>query len=203
MSFQKVILLCNTKPYRFMKLFPILFLLQMAICSSAFSQNLATTNDAFYTITGGFSIIDEKLPEAYSYRPIIFLASTSIWHRRKFLIYGEFQFNRAKNPLDDDSDIEFGLNAGIMFLQPLFKPVVLTAAIGSGPHFVTVETSRQANGFIFSDNFELGLNIGLDKIKTILQVRARYRHISNAGLQEPNGGIDNLFLLIGFARTWK
>jgi hypothetical protein len=88
----------------------------------------------------------------------------------------------------------------ILFFQA--DRLSLYAAIGSGPHYITVETDRQARGFIFSDNFELGSAYNFERINTAFLLKFRFRHISNAGLKEPNGGIDNFFVIAGLSANW-
>ena len=148
----------------------------------------------------GRSIIHENLPESYAYRPISILGYFPIEQFGKFRIYGEYQFTQAVN-LRNAFDYEFGMNMGIQFIQSLSRNTTFAAAIGSGPHFITVETDRQSNGFIFSDNFEMSLRKYFPTFKSSIQLAARYRHISNAGLKNPNGGIDNLFFLFGIERN--
>ena len=72
----------------------------------------------------------------------------------------------------------------------------MTAAIGTGPHYLSLESDIQAKGFIFSDNFEVAF---YQKLKSRLgfSIKMRFRHLSNAGLKEPNIGIDNFFLMLG------
>ncbi len=140
--------------------------------------------------------MDDLLPEAVDYSPTTLLASVPIWQKGHFTIYSELQF--AKDLLESKprSDWEFGLNFGFLYQQPIFHKLKLTAAIGTGPNYITLNTSRQAHGFIFSDNVELGLVYPFSKMLDI-NLKVRYRHISNAGFESPNGGIDNLFLIIG------
>ncbi|MBM3441042.1 MAG: acyloxyacyl hydrolase, partial [Bacteroidetes bacterium] len=57
--------------------------------------------------------------------------------------------------------------------------------------------TRQARGFIFSDNAFGGVNLKCAK-HTWIDLRIGFRHISNAGLREPNGGVNNLMLSGGF-----
>ena len=145
----------------------------------------------------GRSIIDEYLPEGFAYDPITFLFNTPIYSFGSFTVYEETQFTQAYNPLRRVLDYEFGWNGGIRYMSQLTKQLELTIAIGSGPHYISVETQTQANGFIFSDNFELGFSYYFPRAKTILHLKGRFRHISNAGLKAPNYGIDNLFFVMG------
>ena len=100
------------------------------------------------------------------------------------------------------SDWEFGLNFGFMYQQTLFRTLKLTVALGTGPHYITLNTSRQDHGFIFSDNLELGLLYPISKSGIDFNLKVRYRHISNAGLQAPNVGIDNLFFVMGITKCF-
>lgn len=146
-------------------------------------------------LTIGRSVISELLPEGVTYEPFVILGSYQIFERKNFSIYTEAQLTFVHNQLLKQPEYEFGLNAGIAYKIPFNQTLFLRGAIGAGPHYISMETRRQANGFIFSDNFELGLHKAVNNVW--LSVRARFRHISNAGLKKPNGGIDNLILLIG------
>ena len=156
----------------------------------------------FTTVSLGNSIVDELLPEGVEYTPFTLLTSFPIWTRGKFTVYGESQLVQAINSFNFSTEYEFGGNLGLLFIQPLSRNVNFTAAIGSGPHYVTIDTRRQADGFIFSDNVEMGFTFFIPSANTTVNVRSRFRHISNAGLQEPNGGIDNLFLVVGIGTAW-
>lgn len=145
----------------------------------------------------GRSVIDEALPEGFAYKPITLLANAPLYYFGAFSLYAEAQFTRADNLLTQGTEFEFGLNGGIRYQVNLNKYFEVNAAIGSGPHYISLETRLQATGFIFSDNFELGFTVYLPAVKTSINVKSRFRHISNAGLKRPNWGIDNLFLIVG------
>lgn len=145
----------------------------------------------------GRSVIDEALPEGFAYNPITRLINTPLYHFGAFSLYAETQFTRADNLLTGGSEFEFGLNGGIRYQVTVNRYVEVNAAVGSGPHFISLETRLQARGFIFSDNFELGFSFYLPAARTSLNIKGRFRHISNAGLKKPNWGIDNLFLIVG------
>lgn len=152
----------------------------------------------------GIGVINEEMPEGYRYNPITILPTFSIWDRGHFSIYAEGQVTFATLTEEVSTAYEMGANLGVRFQTELFPKLVMGAAIGSGPHFITVKTRMQADGFIFSDNFELGFSYYLDEnYKTALQLKGRMRHISNAGLQLPNWGLDNFFLVIGVRHNWQ
>ena len=161
---------------------------------SCYFQSQAQTFSQKANLAVGYSVISELLPEGVEYEPFVLLGGYEIWERKKFSIYGEAQLTYLYNRLEEQAEYEGGINFGIAYKIPFGPKSMLRACIGSGPHFITMETRRQANGFIFSDNFELGY-IQLIK-KVHIGLRARFRHISNAGFKKPNGGIDNLLLLL-------
>ena len=91
---------------------------------------------------------------------------------------------------------EAGVNLGIAYEYYIPNAAILFFGISVGPHYININTSQQANGFIFSDNVFLGVHQILSP-KLMLTYQVKLRHISNAGLQNPNKGIDNLFAGVG------
>lgn len=154
------------------------------------------------TFNYGKSVIDEILPEGFAYKPLTVLAAAHLFKLGPFSIYNEMQFTQAFNPIKNLVDYEFGLNAGLKYHLGLTPTFEINASIASGPHFISVQTRRQADGFIFSDNVEVGFSYFMPTARTTINAKARFRHISNAGLQSPNGGIDNLFVVIGLGSTF-
>ena len=73
----------------------------------------------------------------------------------------------------------------------------MSLGLGSGPHYLGFDSAIQKKGFIFSDNFFLNFSQSISHDLWI-DYEVRFRHISNAGIAEPNIGIDNFFLGIGF-----
>ena len=89
---------------------------------------------------------------------------------------------------------EFGLNAGFIVRKSLFKDnMSIYMLLSVGPHYVSGVPKRQCSGFIFSDNFFIGITIKLNE-KIDLDLRPGFRHISNAGISKPNKGINNLII---------
>lgn len=150
----------------------------------------------------GYSVLDEVLPEGDEYNPYTLLGNYTIWQRKRFLIYAESQFTQMSSPIRERTNYEFGGNLGFTYLFINNPRLRMNASIGSGPHFITINTGKQARGFIFSDNFEIGSSYNLFKLNFTIVLKVRYRHISNAGLNEPNGGIDNLFVVAGVGTTF-
>jgi hypothetical protein len=97
---------------------------------------------------------------------------------------------------------EYGLNGGFIYRRNYNdNKISIYALISSGPHFVSGTPSRQANGFIFSDNFNAGINIKTYK-NLYLDIRPGFRHISNANTHSPNGGVNSMTMNIGFFATY-
>jgi len=154
----------------------------------------------------GFSFFHEKLPENVTYKPVLILGyyNRPLSKGQKnyaFSWYLEPQINPViiGNKL---SELEFGVNTGIAFSYQLAPNYQVYAAIGTGPHFVTVKTASQARGFIFSDNFIIGMKRSflMNDKSYDLNLQYRFRHISNANLMLPNKGIDNHFVILGLNR---
>ncbi len=176
-------------------IFPLLIFISMAFFSFGQDLEIRSPKDSWSL---GYSLIDELLPEGTTYNPITLLGNYPIWSKKRFSIYAESQLTQAYSAINLRTDYEFGINMGISYFFIQTQKLSLNAALGSGPHYITVDTGRQSSGFIFSDNFELGAAYDLKSVNTSILLKFRYRHISNAGLKEPNGGIDNFFVIAGF-----
>ena len=153
----------------------------------------------------GYSMIHEKLPEGYNYTPLFITARKIVYQflskkRHNFNIFVEPQFVLNNAPANFPTTFEFGANLGIQYFLPLSSKNGIAFSISAGPHYLSLETEMQAKGFIFSDNFELAYYHLVGK-QLGISIKPRFRHISNAGLQSPNIGIDNLFLMVGL--FWK
>ncbi len=72
----------------------------------------------------------------------------------------------------------------------------LYGMIGTGPHFISKAPTRQEPGFIFSDNINLGFNFRISN-QVYFDLRPGFRHISNAGIENPNKGINTYTLTAG------
>lgn len=95
------------------------------------------------------------------------------------------------------TDVEFGVNAGFMFRQMLKgQRSGVYAFVSSGPHFVSDVPKRQSPGFLFASQLGAGLTLKITE-RLSLDFRSAYRHISNAGLKEPNAGVESWLFLAG------
>lgn len=164
-----------------------------------FGQDIA--NERLNEVAIGYSVIHEKLPEGYNYTPLFVTARFPIYNfstkkKGNFKVFAEPQFVLNSSPRSFPTTFEFGVNVGFQYYLPFSKNSAFSAAISAGPHYLSLETAMQAKGFIFSDNFEIGYYQKLGA-QLGVSIKSRFRHISNAGFQSPNIGIDNLFLMVG------
>ncbi len=101
--------------------------------------------------------------------------------------------------VEDRPYYEFGLNIRLCLNFSLSPNDLISAKTGCGPHYITAETEKQANGFIFSDYLLAAYTRSLMISGELFAVEFEfgYRHISNAGIKDPNGGISNFIFGLG------
>jgi hypothetical protein len=114
-------------------------------------------------------------------------------HRGLLTAYLEPQVNPVIHPVND---IEFGVGVGLQYQYPLTTFLSLYANASTGPYYVSVDTTDQADGFIFANYFGAGAYFFVNK-NTAINAGYKFRHMSNAGTRDPNGGIDSHFGVIG------
>ncbi|MFN3403969.1 MAG: acyloxyacyl hydrolase [Cytophagaceae bacterium] len=152
----------------------------------------------------GYSHLHQELPDNKYYRPLLILPYfnyylTSNLRRSRLSLILEPQIvhvsvKTRKNPVFER---ELAVTYGLQY-QIAFRYFLIYTAVTTGPNYITVNTPRQASGFIFSDNIMLGVKRKLIG-STFFDLQYRFRHISNAGLNYPNWGIDNHFVIFGLS----
>ncbi len=173
----------------------------------SFSQNLDYQKKSIGLQTG-IPFVYEKLPEGLNYQPYSIMGYYTITDllkkkKTRLWLYTEPQLVWVSYRPETGNDFEFGVNLGFQIQMPIGTQLYCLAGIGSGPHYFSGETELQAKGYIFSDNFDVGI-VYLPKKKPFAYfLKCRFRHISNAGLKSPNFGIDNWFLVLGVAKKLK
>ena len=188
----------------------ILFLTAVAMLLApppAFGDRAESASQSPFKLTESTIIVgygSGSIPEG-SYEPV-----TLIWHlgfdvrhffpqlenhRGTLSLCLEPEFNPVFNP---ETDVEFGISFGLKYRHPLTK-MLSGYVLGSvGPHFITVKTKDQANGFIFFNTVGAGCSYFLTE-RSALSLEYRFRHMSNAAIKEPNGGIDCHIGAIGYS----
>ena len=192
------------------KLITVLFLISLAFnANSQDNQKSFSPKTSFFREKGfcvGASTYSVVLPEGKNYHPLLLMGSfglqlTKKEKKGKWWIILEPQIN----PIFIGTQLkeaEFGINAAFRYKYQIAETFYCYVQLGSGPHFITIATERQAHGFIFSDNLAIGISKLLSN-NWILNTECRIRHISNANVIKPNRGMNNLFLVVGLSRKIK
>ncbi len=189
----------------------IILLINIAVFSYA-QQNIdgkpfnKTKETAFFNEKGfniGVPVYSITLPEGSNYRPLLIMGNwgfniTKKEKRGNWWAILEPQFNPVflNNKL---SEADFGINVAFRYKYKLNDGMYVFGQLGSGPHFITISTERQAHGFIFSDNLAFGFSKSISK-NIFFNVQARIRHISNANLMQHNRGMNNGFIVFGISK---
>jgi hypothetical protein len=186
------------------RLITLFFLLKTLVIYSQNEYNL----DKYFGVQVAPSFIFENLPEGREYRPIMLLGYYTITDllkrkRSNLYVYLEPQLVLVNFNPSTAKEFEFGANLGFEYQLPVGQKSFFTMAIGSGPHYFSTTTDLQAKGYIFSDNFEVGWRQQLEGGNYNLLLKCRFRHISNANLFKPNGGVDNWFLIAGVTKRMR
>lgn len=156
---------------------------------------------------------DDSMP--YTYRPVLFQAEYQKRLTKKdrkvlfdYVLQPQVNFVRYKDSLLNGGQKtytkswEAGVNINLLLHAVLFYNVQKKTGAeiylqgGSGPHYISSSPARQTKGFIFSDNIFLGLRATVTQ-RILFDVRGGIRHLSNAGLKNPNKGLDNVLIGAG------
>ncbi len=116
-------------------------------------------------------------------------------HRGLLTAFIEPQVNAAISP---ENDIEFGVGVGLQYQYPVTTFFSLYVNASTGPYYISVDTTDQADGFIFGNHIGAGAYFFVNK-NIAVNAGYRLRHMSNANTHEPNGGIDSHFGVIGIS----
>jgi len=193
--------------YKFFFLICFLFLLQYSSFTQEEKKTLHLTKHRVGFQSGFGGQKELLLPIDYSYTLWFFqMQYYYAFHRRKHWgieLLTQPQYNITKFKILENiggytHGYEYGINIGVLLRFNFFKDFMSIYGFAStGPHYIPKTPIRQAEGFIFSDNFFGGVHIRL--IKNIyFDLRAGFRHVSNAGIEKPNGGINTHVLSGGF-----
>ncbi len=108
------------------------------------------------------------------------------------------KYRKVDNVPDQSNGYELGINAGMFFRKIILdKSMDVWAGVSIGPHYISGAPERQSSGFIFSDNVFGGLRVSITR-RAWLNSGIGFRHISNASLKQPNDGVNNIIVNIGF-----
>ncbi len=148
----------------------------------------------------GYGIDRNSVPEG-NYSPLnfsgqfaykgLFLRDDTAKGREDFLLFFEPMYNHVvlKAATGNKQEWDAGITSGIKYNYRLFPSLILSFQVGSGPHWYSTTTRRQAPGFLFSNQISVGLYQKLND-KFSLSFVFRIRHMSNADTRQPNHGIN-------------
>jgi len=184
--------------------FVIILSVSYAYCAEEV-QKEGRASDRFFTEMGfitGFG--NGSIPEG-SYQPVFLIGHFGVDLKRYFSglknhsgtlsVFLEPQINPVVNP---QTDFELGIGIGLQYMHPIMDNLSVYALGSVGPHYISVVTTKQASGFIFADTIGAGFYYYVTKDSAI-NVGYRFRHMSNANLADPNGGIDTNSGVIGYS----
>lgn len=100
-----------------------------------------------------------------------------------------------------DSNVEIGNDFVLRYSYPIVQKINLYIDFGLGMMFASQHTSEQSTQFNFTEQGGGGISYAFSKNKSI-NFGYRFRHFSNAGIKEPNKGIDMDFLLCGITVSY-
>lgn len=206
--------------------FRALLVLFVLAAPAAIAQSGKTSHQSRYRFQAGLQVeVGVKSGKAnqtpdYMYKPVmvqvefqkpISSSRNSTWYLDYF-IQPQFNSVRYQEGLFTNahpatvSSWETGVNAGLIFYKSFYTTAYAEKAVvyflaSSGPHYVSSVPSRQSKGFIFSDNWRFGVRIPVHR-GVSLDLRGGRRHISNANLNPPNGGINNKIAGVGIRYTF-
>lgn len=176
-----------------------------AACAADDHPAPVTSKDRFVTEWGFYSGAGYGQVTEGPYVPIFFILhmgkdmkhwfSSLQGHRGTLSLFIEPQVNPSGTPRPN---IEFGVGVGLKYAYPAsdaFSPYLLGSV---GPHYITLSTEDQAQGFLFADTIGAGMDFKISRGSAI-NIEYRFRHLSNAGTRLPNHGIDAQIVLIGFS----
>jgi hypothetical protein len=174
-------------------------------CSQVHAQD--TTSTTLFKTIGAVAGWGNSMMKGTGYQIYYIVgdysSSFKVPRKKDFLAwYAEPQFNFVKGDSTKKGrlDYEFGLNLGIRNYVKINDGFYFYQMLGSGPHYISAKVGRQASGFIFSDNLALGTLLRLNRKGLFLNFQYVQRHISNAGLKDPNGGVNSYNFVIGLSR---
>ena len=148
------------------------------------------------------------LPEGFRYYalPVGATVRFPLFRAKKFFnlsleLFPHYSFVWVKTT---GGNYEVGLNVRLSGNFSLSPDDMLSVKLATGPHYFTVETEKQATGFLFADYYLLTYNrrFFLADTPFAILLELGYRHMSNAGLAMPNRSISNFIFGMGLQLLW-
>lgn len=113
------------------------------------------------------------------------------------LVYGYSNFKSDLNNREKIKSSEVGINSGFLIKKNIWDDnLKIYFASSLGLIYAEALPERQLSGIMFCGNYSVGLQIKLNR-NHFIDLRTGFRHLSNAGLRKPNGGINNWIVNFG------
>lgn len=113
--------------------------------------------------------------------------------------YTEFILEPFLNTVTSpDTNIEVGFSILLKFAYPLFDKFHLYGIGGGGVLYMSQHTNEQSTQYNFLPQVGGGFSYFI-KENCAFNLEYRYRHLSNAGIDEPNSGINVDMILAGIS----
>ncbi|HAJ57829.1 MAG TPA: hypothetical protein DCL35_08755 [Candidatus Omnitrophica bacterium] len=110
------------------------------------------------------------------------------------LVYEPF-INTITHP---DGNVELGLPFFFKYAYPLTSKFYPFIEVGTGPYYMSLSTYEQSTQFNFISQGGAGFSYFI-KDDMSVNLEYRRRHVSNASIKEPNGGLDADVYIIGLS----
>lgn len=110
------------------------------------------------------------------------------------LVYEPF-INTITQP---ENNVESGLPIFFKYAYPLTSKFYPFIEVGTGPYYFSLSTYEQSTKFNFISQAGAGFSYFI-KDDMSVNLEYRRRHVSNASIKEPNGGLDADVYIIGLS----
>lgn len=117
---------------------------------------------------------------------------SSLIYRFSFPLSRHCEFNlepRVGYATSPEKTYQFAVPLMLRFKQPVSKKATLFIEGGSGPMYLEIDTYEQSDGLNFLNRLGAGVSYRCSP-RLSVEVGGHWQHISNAHLNDPNGGIN-------------
>jgi hypothetical protein len=97
-----------------------------------------------------------------------------------------------------NANVEFGLPFFFKYAYPVTSKFYPFVEVGTGPYDMTLSTYEQSTQFNFISQGGAGISYFIRDDLSV-NVEYRKRHVSNASIKEPNGGLDAHVYIVGLS----